>query len=136
MGYTSTAEGHFDIVPPLTITELRKHPDFRGTQDRQAIVVTEEETVQTDDGDLIRKAGVRVEPAFLDEDVKRYDLQEHLQEIVTAYPGHEFPGHIKVLGEDGDRWGYHVVNGQVVEVCPVVRWPWGEETDDDDMRSE
>lgn len=136
MGYSSSAEGHFDIVPPLTITELRKRPDFRSTEDRQAVVVTEEETVQTDEGDLIRRTGVRIEPTFGEESWKRYDLQEHLQEIVTAYPGHEFPGHVKQLGEDGDRWGYHVVDGHVNEVRPVLRWPWGEETDDDDMRSE
>ena len=126
MGYGAIAEGQIAIVPPLSAEELRKHPEFtEDNQRRDAVIVVTKEVIPVADGDLTKKQGITVGVTDPDESFSRYHFTENLQEIVDAYPDHEFTGRIVWTGEDGGIWATVVRNRIVKEIYPIITWPEG-----------
>ncbi len=133
MSYDSkVAEGVITISPPLTLTQLREHPELlknnRHRYIQDAYVAVSESVVATDDGDLIKKAGHAIEIPDAGTPISRYNLEKDLQAIVDAFDGHEFPGYLELLDEDGDRWRLIVRNRVVVTISPVTSWPGPEDS--------
>lgn len=127
MGYYSTVTGEIAIIPPIPWKILKDSPllpGSRGRKDRDASLRIEETTVDTDDGTLIRRVGAGIVPGW-DDSYKAYDLINHVQEIVDAFPGHTYAGYLHVEGrEEGiDIWRVYVKDGRAVEVRPEITWP-------------
>lgn len=134
MGYGSTVQGHWDIKPFLTAKELRGHPELTGAakkrpdRERDAFLVIEKSVELTEDGENVKVFSRRVEALHGDEEYSRYGLGETLDEIVNAFPDHEFTGRMVCHGEDGEWWAFVVKDHKVHEIRPTVVWP-----DDDDI---
>lgn len=126
MGYTSTCEGEFRIVPPLTHQETKKLfslMDQLASGYAEIKVSNRERVTETDEGDMISFEAYAIKPKNGSSEWKRYDTDQQVQKIVTAFPGHTYEGHFEFLGEDGDRWRIVVRNGKVTEIHPKLTWP-------------
>jgi Family of unknown function (DUF6205) len=127
MGYYTQIEGDFAIIPPLTRKELRnagyddhgKHASgWRTLKPRVESTQTE-----TDYGYQIEYTCNQIVPADT-ERFKAYGVLNHMQEIIDAFPGHEFTGLLECTGEDpGDLWRVYVKNGKAIKVTPEIVWP-------------
>lgn len=129
MGYYTTYTGEITITPPLTWAEIKDSPflpnDAFNIRDLKFEVTREDR--DTAEGTLIRREAIAVVP-LTDDTYKGYDVVEHLQEILDAFPGHEFTGSIRAEGEEaGDIWRLDVVDGRAVKVKPRIVWPDGTE---------
>lgn len=133
MGYGQSVRGTLRITPALTAVELREHPKLLAGpgEDREAYPVIRREFTQTDEGEITRITSEEIEVANADESFSRYKLLEHIQQMVSAWPGHTWTGHIYLNGEDGGQSAIVVGNGTVSEVSPKVVWPWGEVVDEE-----
>lgn len=132
MGYYIHTSGDLKIEPPLTMKELREHPEWLGFNDtdgkgnvirwagRTVMVVTEDEHENTDDGVLIRRQGVSVK-IWSDE---LRDFEDDLQRLVDTFPGHRWVGRIDVEGDENlDVWRVFVRGGKVIRTKPEIVWP-------------
>jgi hypothetical protein len=121
VGYQTRVMGEIRIEPPLTWREFKDSP-FTG--DRLDVKLrVEAETVDTDDGPLMRKTSPALIPAWEDS-YKAYYLVEHLQQAIDAFPGHTFTGRLDCEGADpGDLWRVVVRDGRAVKVTPRIVWP-------------
>ncbi|MFI8351243.1 DUF6205 family protein [Streptomyces sp. NPDC085596] len=127
MGYYTRVTGEINIEPPLTWQEFKDSPFLPGSaNDSTAYDVrlrADEETVDTDDGQLIRKTASTVLPRW-DDSFKAYNLIEHVQAIIDAFPGHTFSGRLDCEGEEtGDLWRVVIRDGRAVKVTPQIVWP-------------
>lgn len=133
MGYSSRLDGRIEITPPLKWSELRGSK-FLASNDQFSTLLrvkVHETTVDTDDGALIRRAGVAVCPRSAVA-VKAYGLEDELREMAKAWPGHEFTGAIIREGEDrGDIERYRIINSQVVTEKARLTWQDGSPVDID-----
>ncbi|WP_327359779.1 DUF6205 family protein [Streptomyces sp. NBC_01304] len=52
-------------------------------------------------------------------------LDDDLQELIDAFPGHTFRGRFQCIGDNhwSDMWGVAVIDGRAVRVKPTVVWP-------------
>jgi hypothetical protein len=126
MGYYTNFTGEIAITPPLTNAEIAQHPEFTsGDTDVRLRIV--EDTTETAEGTLTRRLADAVIPAQEDS-YKGYDLIEHLQAVIDAYPGHTFTGRLNCEGEEaGDLWRAVIRDGRAVRVEPRIIWPDDEE---------
>lgn len=105
MGYISTVHGEWTITPPLNARELRAMPT--GLQCIR--IEVDEETRETDEGQLIVQSGVEVVPAI--HEGKVYDLENELSTMLRAIPSsHKVTGEIIRVGEE---------NGDVERYLPA-----------------
>jgi hypothetical protein len=134
MGYYTTVDGEIAIDPPLTWAEFKSSPFYRadGPSERDVRLKVDEEVVDTDEGQLIRKTAAVLEGAY-EGGFKAYHLVEHVQEAIDTFPGHTFTGRLECAGEDGaDFWRVVVRNGAAVKVEPRIVWPDDPEAGDRD----
>jgi hypothetical protein len=121
MGYNTSVTGEIRIEPPLTWREFKDSPFVGDSKDVRLRV--EAETVDTDDGPLMRKTAVALAPAWEDS-YKAYNLVEHVQQAIDAFPGHTFTGRLECEGEENaDLWRVTVRDGRAVRVEPRIVWP-------------
>ncbi|MGW5259645.1 DUF6205 family protein [Microbispora sp. NPDC004025] len=130
MSYTSYLSGEIAVDPPIPWSELKSSPFVRTPErkeyERLVWLRMVEETVETDEGTLIRKQAVAIRPSQADE-LRAGGLTREVQEIVTAHgEGRAFLGLILVRGEESpDLWRVRVENGQALEERPRITWPDG-----------
>lgn len=135
MGYTSYLSGEITITPPIPWSELQGSPFVRTPErkeyDRLVWLRMTEETVETNEGTLIRKHAVAIRPSEADE-LRADGLARQVQEIVTAHgDGRTFEGLFLVRGEESpDLWRVRVEDGRAVEERPRITWPDGTEHQD------
>ncbi|MFC7817567.1 DUF6205 family protein [Streptomyces sp. NPDC057367] len=127
MGYYTNVTGEIRIEPPLTWSEIRDNPTLPetagGRSEYDVRLRIDEETVDTDDGQLTRKTCSALVPAW-DDSFKAYHLVEHVQEMIDAFPGHSFTGRLDCEGEEsGDLWRVVIRDGRAVKVTPSIVWP-------------
>lgn len=124
MSYVTCATGEFRITPPLTWREMKDSPFLpNGTSSRDLVLRVDEETVDGDDGVLIRRTASALVMREIDE-YRAYDLLDHVQQAVAAFPGHEWSGRLECEGEDNsDMWRVVIRNGRAVKVQPRIIWP-------------
>lgn len=126
MGYNTRVSGELTMTPPLAWNEFKNSPfhvpaDEYGDLDVKLAVT--EETVDTDEGPLIRKTATALVPAW-DDSFKAYHLVEHAQQAIDAFPGREWSGRLECEGEEaGDLWRVIVRDGRAVKVEPRIVWP-------------
>lgn len=121
MGYNTSVDGELRIEPPLTWREFKASP-FTG-DDLDVRLRVEAETIDTDDGPLMRKTATALIPTWEDS-YKAYHLVEHVQQAIDAFPGHTFTGRLECEGEDNtDIWRVIVRDGKAVKIQPRIVWP-------------
>jgi hypothetical protein len=121
MGYRTSVIGEITITPPLTWAEFKNSP-FADGDGLDVKLRIETETVDTDDGPLMRKTATALIPTW-DEAFKAYHTVEHVQRAIDAFPGHTFTGRLDCKGENADMWRVVVRDGRAVEVRPHIVWP-------------
>jgi len=135
VSYTSYLSGEIAIDPPVPWSELQDSPFVRTPErkeyERLVWLRMVEETVETDEGTLIRKQAVAIRPSQAGE-LRAWGLDNQVQEIVTAHgEGRTFTGHILVRGEESpDLWRVRVYNGRALAERPRIIWPDGTEWED------
>lgn len=126
MGYYTTVTGEISIEPPLTWAEIKASPFAPSDTVRDDFDVRlriEETAVDTDEGQLIRRAASALVASWSD-CFKAYYLVEHIQKAIDAFPGHTFTGRLECEGEENtDIWRVVVRDGRAVKVEPRIVWP-------------
>lgn len=128
MSYETSMHGEIEIDPPILWRDIRGSvflPEnaVKGTRlnRRDIMFLILERTEDTDDGTLTRKEAVALVPTH-----SSYagNIDEHLQEVVDAFPDHEFRGRIDGEGENNtDMWRLKVVNRRATRFEPTLLWP-------------
>lgn len=130
MGYITRFDGELTIVPPLTWAEVKDsnfEPDRVESIRLDVKLRISEVEVDTDEGVMIRRAGVALIPTYED-DMRGYDIVEHVQRFLDEHPGHDLTGRLDCEGEDaGDLWRLEVHDRRAVKVKPRILWPDGTE---------
>jgi hypothetical protein len=124
MSYTTHVRGEFTIEPPLTWPEFKDSPF--ATDDRRAsdlVLRVDEQTIDTDDGPLLRRTATALVMREIDEYNSR-NLLAQVQKAIDAFPGHAFTGRLDCEGEENtDLWRVVVRDGRAVKVEPRIVWP-------------
>ena len=133
MGYSNHFSGRIEIVPPLTWGELREagldrfgltnQTPYRSRYGHDVAIVVESVSEDTEQGRLTVNRGVAIEPH--DDGYSGYRIEEHVQDIVDAFPGHDFStGRIDAVGEKGDHWRIKVMpDRRVATFYAELKWP-------------
>jgi hypothetical protein len=127
MSYITHVTGKFTITPELPWTEF-KDSEFaphnitdRCTPDLELRIA--EESVDTDDGPLLRRTATALVMRQIDEYNAR-NLLTQVQRAVDAFPGHVLTGRLTCEGEDNaDMWRVVVRGGRAVRIEPRIVWP-------------
>lgn len=132
MGYITSARGQIAITPPLTWGQIRESDflphDLGGKDQLDVALVVDESTDDCDEGTLTVRIAVAVEARYQDE-ARNYNIVRHLQQLIDAFPDHEFTGRLDCEGEDtGDLWRLEIHDRKAVKVQPRIVWPDGSET--------
>lgn len=129
MGYTTRVTGEFTITPPLTWNEIKGSPfepagrSMYAALDVDLALRVTEESVDTDEGTLVRRAGTALVMRQTDE-YRAYNLIEQVQRCVDLFPGHAFTGRLECEGEENtDMWRVVIREGRAVRVEPRIVWP-------------
>jgi hypothetical protein len=129
MGYTTHVRGEFAITPPLAWPEFKDSEfaphNITDRYDPELVLRVSEETVDTDDGPLLRRTATALVMREIDE-YRAYNLLDQVQKAVDAFPGHTFTGRLDCEGEENtDIWRVVVRDGRAVTVEPRIVWPEG-----------
>ena len=127
MGYTTHVTGAFAIEPPLTWNEFKDSEfaphNVQGSWEQSLILCVDEETVDTDDGPLLRRTAKSLAMREIDEYRER-GLVAEAQRAIDSFPGHTFTGRLECEGEENtDIWRVVVRDGRAVRVEPRIVWP-------------
>lgn len=132
MSYDTNITGEIEIDPPLEWKHVRESvflPSNARTGSRQSgrdvMLRIEQETRETDEGTLTVNRAVAVLATYAGYSGYEGKLVEHLQELVDAFPEHDFRGRIDGFGEDReapDLWRVKVVNRKVIKFEPTILW--------------
>ena len=127
MGYYTSVDGEIRIQPPLTWAEIKDSPFLPGSPNDNTNydvrLRADEDTVDTDEGQLVRKTCSALLPRW-DDSFKAYNLVEHVQAVIDAFPDHTFTGRFDCEGEEtGDLWRVVIRDGRAVKVEPRIVWP-------------
>lgn len=99
----------------------------RGNPGKDIMFIVAENQRETPDGVLFGREAVALISTW-ESEATGYDIVEHVQEVVDAYPEHEFTGRLDCFGEEaGDLWRLEVHDRQAVKVEPRIVWPDGSE---------
>lgn len=130
MGYVTKFQGEIAIVPPIPWGDIKDSPflpERARTNDRDLKFRIAEEAVDTAEGRLYRRSAVALVSTW-DDEARGYNIVEHLQEAVDAFPGHEFTGRLDCAGQEtGDLWRLEVHDRHAAQVRPRIVWPNGDE---------
>jgi hypothetical protein len=113
------------ITPPLTWPEFKTSPLYNADYDVSEVKLrVVEETVDTDDGQVIRRTATGLVPST-EESFNFYNLVEHVQAAIDAFPGHEFSGRLDcdTETEGCGLWRVEVRGRKAVCVEPAIVWP-------------
>ncbi len=122
MGYYTNLSGKMLIEPPLTWEKIKDSKYI--TSDAWPLgIKVKSESIETETGTFDKKSGVEV--TIPEDSLKEaYTIDEDLQELVCAFPGHRFVGVIEGSGEeDADMWRLYVRHGKVIRTAVQVSWP-------------
>lgn len=129
MGYYTRVTEEIVIVPPIPWEDIKDSPFLpdnagRSNDYRDVKFRIVEEAVDTPEGRLYKRSAAAVEPAWEDS-FKAYYIVEHLQELVDAYPNHQFTGFLYGEGEENDDIWRLLVNKdrRAVQIKPRMVWP-------------
>jgi hypothetical protein len=129
-------EGEIRIEPPIPWGQIKDSP-FLPDQAREygdgrdLKFLLSEVHRDTDEGTVIARSAVALVSTW-DHEARGYNIVAHLQEVVDAYPGHEFVGRLDCAGENtGDLWRLEVHDRRAVKVTPRIVWPDGTEEEVD-----
>lgn len=127
MGYITHVEGEFAITPPLTWPEFKDSEfaphNITDSYDPDLTLRIAEESVDTDDGPLLRRTATALVMREIDE-YRAYNLLNQVQKAVDSFPGHRFTGRLDCEGErTGDLWRVVIRDGRAVKVEPRIVWP-------------
>jgi len=127
MGYTTHVRGEFAIEPPLTWNEFKDSPFSpyppAGDDCIELVLRVDEETVETDDGPLLRRTASALVMSEIDE-YRAHGLLDVVQKAVDAFPGHAFTGRLECEGEENtDIWRVIVRDGRALKIVPRIVWP-------------
>ncbi|MFC1436029.1 DUF6205 family protein [Streptacidiphilus sp. N1-3] len=127
MGTITSVTGEITITPALTWNQIRdsafnpRSPSY--DDDANVHLYIEQDTVQTDEGPLQRLTASALIPATEDP-FRAYRLIEHVQQLIDAFPGHQFTGRLDCMGDDaGDLWRVVLRDRCAVKVKPQIIWP-------------
>lgn len=132
MSYHTSCRGQISITPPLTWGQIRESDflphDLGGAAQLDIALVVEQANEERDQGTLTVRLGVGVEQRYED-DARNYNIVRDLQQLIDAFPDHEFAGRFDCEGEEtGDLWRLEVQGRKAVKVLPRIVWPDGSET--------
>ena len=127
MGYTTRVDGEFAITPPLTWNEFKDSefaPDnAKSGWEPSLILRVDEDSVDTDEGPLLRRTATALVMREIDEYRER-GLVDEVQKAIDSFPGHTFTGRLDCEGEENtDMWRVVVRDGRAVKVEPRIVWP-------------
>lgn len=130
MGYYTRFDGELTIDPPIPWKgEILESP-FAPREihwhhrERDVVFRIHEEEREVGEGTLVTRHAVALVPACGDEPSKSYNIANHVQEVVDAFPDHTFSGRIECAGENaGDLWRLEVHDRLAVRVKPQIVWP-------------
>jgi hypothetical protein len=127
MGYHTYVTGEFAITPPLAWQEYKDSqfaPDnMKSSYEPSLILRVDEDTVDTDEGPLLRRTATALVMRQIDEYRER-GLVDEVQAAVNAFPGHTFTGRLECEGEENaDIWRVAVRDGRAIRVEPRIVWP-------------
>ncbi|MEV5770126.1 DUF6205 family protein [Streptomyces antimycoticus] len=129
MGYITHVTGQFAIAPPLTWNEIKNSPfepigrGAYGTADIDLTLRIDEEAVDTDEGQLVRRTASALVMPHIDE-YRARGLVEQVQRCLDAFPGHTFTGRLECEGEENtDLWRVVIRDGRAVKITPRIVWP-------------
>jgi hypothetical protein len=129
MGYTTHVRGEFKIEPPLSWNEIRNSPfEPVGQQqylalDIDLVLRVDEDSVDTDEGTLVRRTGTALVMREIDE-YRARNLIEQVQRCLDLFPGHAFTGRLECEGEENtDMWRVVVRDGRALRIEPRIVWP-------------
>lgn len=129
MSYTTHVTGQFAITPPLSWNEIKNSPfepigrRAYGTVDIDLTLRIDEETVDTDEGQLVRRTASALVMPHIDE-YRARGLVEQVQRCLDLFPGHTFTGRLECEGEENtDLWRVVIGNGRAVRIEPRIVWP-------------
>lgn len=129
MSYITRVTGGFTITPPLTWTEIKTSPfepigrRAYGAADIDLALRIDEETVDTDEGQLVRRSASALVMPHIDE-YRARGLVEQVQQCLDIFPGHTFTGRLECEGEENtDLWRVIVRDGRAVRIEPRIVWP-------------
>lgn len=127
MSYTTHVTGEFAIEPPLTWPEFKDSkftPDnVKGKWDVSLVLRITEDTVDTDEGPLLRRTATALVMREIDE-YRAHRLLDEVQEAVSSFPGRTFTGRLDCEGEENtDLWRVIVRDGRAVRIEPRIVWP-------------
>lgn len=131
MGYITSFDGELTIEPPIPWGEIKDSPflpsNARERGGRDVMFRIEQHDRETPEGTLTVRRAVALVSTW-EEEAHGYDIVQHVQEAVDAYPGHEFLGRMDCEGErNGDMWRLKVVNRVATRIDAVITWPEGSE---------
>jgi hypothetical protein len=127
MSYRTHVTGEFAITPPLAWPEF-KDSEFAPhnidcSYDPDLILRVAEESVDTDDGPLLKRTATALAMREIDEYNAR-NLMAQVQKAVDSFPGHTFTGRLECEGEENtDLWRVVIRDGRAVKVEPRIVWP-------------
>jgi hypothetical protein len=132
VSYRTHVTGEFAITPPLTWPEFKDSEfaphNITTSYDPDLILRVTEESVDTDDGPLLRRTATALAMREIDEYNAR-NLLDQVQKAIDAFPGHTFTGRLECEGESNtDMWRVVIRDGRAVKVEPRIVWP--DEEDD------
>ncbi|MFJ9037420.1 DUF6205 family protein [Streptomyces sp. NPDC102406] len=127
MGYTTRVTGEFAIEPPLAWSEFKDSPFSPlppvGDDRIELVLRVDEETVETNDGPLLRRTASALVMSEIDE-YRAHGLLDIVQRAVDSFPGHTFTGRLDCEGEENtDLWRVVVRDGRAIRVEPRIVWP-------------
>lgn len=127
MGYNTHVTGEFAITPPLTWNEFKDSEfaphNINDNYDPDLILRVAEESVDTEEGPLLRRSATALAMREIDE-YRAHTLLDQVQKAVDAFPGHTFTGRLECEGEESaDLWRVVIRDGRAVKVEPQIVWP-------------
>lgn len=127
MGYVTRFDGQITIDPPLAWAEIKDSPFLpeaaQGDDYKDVMFVFSQRQVDTEQGFLHVRVATALAPTWEDE-MRGYSIVEHVQEVIDAYPDHEFGGRFDCFGEEtGDLWRLEIHDRRAVKVQPRIVWP-------------
>ena len=129
MSYTTHVTGEFAITPPLTWAEFQESRfaphNVALSYEPSLILRVDEDTVDTDEGPLLRRTATALVMREIDEYRER-GLVEEVQAAIDAFPGHAWSGLLECYGEANTAmWRVVIRDGRAVRVEPEIVWPDG-----------
>lgn len=127
MGYTTRFMGEIAITPPIPWASIKGSPFMpeaaasRPGKDVKFRIESFER--ETPEGSLLVRRAIALVSTWEDE-ARGYNIVEHVQDAIEAFPEHTFSGRIDAEGEEaGDIWRLKVVDGKATRFEPTITWP-------------